>query len=163
MLRYESPETVATAGTVPPEGQLEAVRVPENATDHGALDITLEPSLAAGMIGGLNYLQHYPYECNEQTVSRFLPNLFSVRALRKLNISNPKLESDLAEQVGLSNSAFYVKKNENKFSHEEFENIIAVIWRDDFQVIIDEELLKLKMREGKNLTSKEFKQKMGWA
>ena len=41
----------------------------------GELDITLEPSLAAGMTGGLTYLTHYPYECVEQTMSRFLPNV----------------------------------------------------------------------------------------
>ncbi|MCX6047412.1 MAG: Ig-like domain-containing protein [Chloroflexi bacterium] len=100
--RYESPETVATSGAVPAEGQLEAIRVPEKATDNGEFALTLEPSLAAGMLPGLDYLKHYPYECNEQLVSRFLPNLFTVRALRTLKVSNPALESDLATEVNLA-------------------------------------------------------------
>jgi len=99
VVRYETPETVGSAGSVPSTGQLEAVRVPADATDNGALTITLEPSLAAGMIEGLDYLAHYPYECNEQTVSRFLPNLFTVRALRALNIEDAALETSLAAQV----------------------------------------------------------------
>ncbi|MCB0086626.1 MAG: hypothetical protein KDE54_01830, partial [Caldilineaceae bacterium] len=75
--RYETPEVVATAGSVPATGVTEAIHLPDAATDNGELEVTLEPSLAAGMIDGLNYLEHYPYECNEQTVSRFLPNLFT--------------------------------------------------------------------------------------
>jgi uncharacterized protein YfaS (alpha-2-macroglobulin family) len=63
--------------------------VPQDATDDGALTVTLDPSLAAGLLEGLTYLEHYPYECIEQTVSRFLPNLFTVRALRELGISRP--------------------------------------------------------------------------
>lgn len=99
--RYETPEVVATSGVVPPEGVVEAVRVPETAGENGELAVTLEPSLAAGMVTGLDYLEHFPYECNEQTVSRFLPNLMTVGALRKLDIANPELEADLAYQLGI--------------------------------------------------------------
>jgi uncharacterized protein YfaS (alpha-2-macroglobulin family) len=99
--RYESPETVSTAGRVPASGVVEAIRLPEDATDNGELNLTLEPSMAAGMLEGLSYLEHYPYECIEQTVSRFLPNLFTVRALRQLNIDNPALEEELASQVNV--------------------------------------------------------------
>ena len=99
--RYESSETVATAGTVPPEGTLEVIFLPEAASDSGELLVTMEPSLASSMVGGLSYLQHYPYECNEQTVSRFLPNLFAARALRQLNIRDDDLEENLAHQLGV--------------------------------------------------------------
>ncbi len=64
-----------------PTGQTESIVLPAEATGDAALQVNLEPSLAAGMLDGLDYLEHYPYECNEQTVSRFLPNLFTVRAL----------------------------------------------------------------------------------
>ncbi len=111
--RNESPETVATAGVVPAEGQLEAIRVPDKATDNGELALTLEPSLAAGMIPGLDYLQHYPYECNEQLVSRFLPNLFTVRALRTLKVSDPTLESNLAEAVNLAVQRLSTRQNQD--------------------------------------------------
>ena len=101
VLKYSTPETVGTSGVVPPEGLTEAIYVPEAATDDGALSIQLQPSLAAGLVDGLAYLEHYPYECNEQTTSRFLPNLFTVRALRELGIEDPVLESNLNYQLGI--------------------------------------------------------------
>ncbi len=97
--RYETPETVGTAGIVPAEGRLEAILVPEAATDTGTLSVQVEPSLAAGLISGLTYLEHYPYECVEQTVSRFLPNLFSVLAVQELGIDRPNLQADLDAQI----------------------------------------------------------------
>ncbi|RME65184.1 MAG: hypothetical protein D6790_02215, partial [Caldilineae bacterium] len=99
--RYATPETVGTTGVVPPAGRLEAILVPEQATDQGELTVKLQPSLAAGMIDGLNYLKHYPYECVEQTVSRFLPNLFTALALQRLGVENPNLEVELAFQLGV--------------------------------------------------------------
>ncbi len=101
MVRYETPEVVGSSGTVPASGRLEAIRVPAAATDQGELLVTLEPSLADGLLDGLAYLQHYPYECNEQTVSRFLPNLFTVRAFAELGLDNKELEKDLAYQLGI--------------------------------------------------------------
>ncbi len=101
VLRYETPEVVGTSGVVPVEGITEAIYVPAQATDNGELQVTLDASLAAGMIDGLTYLEHYLYECNEQTVSRFLPNLFTVRALRELEIDDPELESSLSYQLGI--------------------------------------------------------------
>ena len=47
----------------------------------GGLTVQIDPSLAAGMRDGLDYLEHFPYECTEQTVSRFLPNIFTAAAL----------------------------------------------------------------------------------
>ncbi|MEZ4868402.1 MAG: Ig-like domain-containing protein [Caldilineaceae bacterium] len=111
VVRYATPEVVATAGNVPPTGQVEAIRVPANATDDGDLLVTLEPSLAAGMVEGLNYLEHYPYECNEQTVSRFLPNLLTVRALRKLEIENRELETMLNYQLGIGVQRLVSRQN----------------------------------------------------
>nr|MBP8284560.1 hypothetical protein [Chromatiaceae bacterium] len=101
VVRYETPEVVGSSGTVPASGRLEAIRVPAAATDQGELLVTLEPSLADGLLDGLAYLQHYPYECNEQTVSRFLPNLFTVRAFAELGLDNKELEKDLAYQLGI--------------------------------------------------------------
>jgi hypothetical protein len=80
---------------------------------------------------------------------------------RLLEVSGYRMDY-LAEQMGISKNYFYTKKSKNTFSNEEFEKIIAFIWRDEFQDILDEELMKQKMAEGRNLTGKEFKQKMGW-
>ena len=111
VVRYETPEVVATSGTVPPEGRLEAIRLPAEATDNGELLVGLEPSLAAGMIDGLTYLEHFPYECNEQTVSRFLPNLFTVRALNTLGIENDELAQKLNFQLGVGVQRLVSRQN----------------------------------------------------
>ncbi|CAD7703729.1 unnamed protein product [Ostreobium quekettii] len=111
--RYETPEVVGTAGTVPPEGRLEAIRLPQNATENGELAMTLEPSLAAGMRDGLTYLEHFEYECNEQTVSRFLPNLFTVRALNQLEIENQELERKLNFQLGIGVQRLVSRQNDD--------------------------------------------------
>lgn len=109
--RYTTPETVATAGTVPPEGAVEAVVIPEEAADEGRLEVGVEGSLAAGMLDGLDYLIHYPYECNEQTVSRFLPNLLTVRALREVGMDDPDLAEQLAFQMGVATQRLISRQN----------------------------------------------------
>jgi hypothetical protein len=111
IMRYETPEVVATAGSVPAGSVTEAILIPQEATDQGEMLVTLEPSLAAGMIDGLDYLKHYEFECNEQTVSRFLPNLFTVRALRLLEINNSDLEADLAYQLGVGVQRLVSRQN----------------------------------------------------
>ena len=63
------------------------------------------------MVEGLTYLEHYPYECNEQTVSRFLPNLFTVRALRDLGIDEPVLEQKLDAQLGIEVQSLISRQN----------------------------------------------------
>ena len=111
--RDSSPETVASAGVVPPSGTLESIRVPANATEQGELTVNIEPSLAGGMIDGLDYLSHYPYECNEQTVSRFLPNLFTVRALRELGIHDAELEANLEAQINTAVQRLVTRQNQD--------------------------------------------------
>jgi hypothetical protein len=88
--------------------RMELVRLPDNAdVDRSQLTVTLEPSLAAGMTGGLRYVEHYPYECVEQTMSRFLPNVVTYRALSQLGISRPELETALPQQVSIGLQRIY--------------------------------------------------------
>ncbi len=65
----------------------------------GNLTIKLQPSLAAATLDGLNYLKNYPYQCVEQTVSKFLPNVITFRALQKLKLDKPELRADLDAAV----------------------------------------------------------------
>jgi len=106
-----TPETVGTAGEV--EDQIiELVRLPEQAdTNMGELTVLAEPSLAAGLREGLRFLETYPYACIEQTVSRFLPNVVTYRALRSLGIDRPLLEVNLPEQVGVGLQRIYALQN----------------------------------------------------
>jgi uncharacterized protein YfaS (alpha-2-macroglobulin family) len=99
--RYEAFETVGTSGQVTSAGtRLEGINLPSSwTTSAGQLTIEISPSLAAGMTDGLTYLEEYPYECVEQTVSRFLPNVISTRAFKAAGLSDPDLEANLREQV----------------------------------------------------------------
>jgi len=95
--RYTAPEVVGTGGQLVTSGaRTEVVGLPPRYDDRrGELMIQLDPSLSAGMRDGLDYLEHFEYECTEQTVSRFLPNVLTYRALQKLGIEDPKLEAKL--------------------------------------------------------------------
>ena len=108
VFRYTAPEVVGTGGQLADpsgESRTEAIIMPPKYDDRrGELSIQLDPSLAAGMRDGLDYLEHFEYECTEQTVSRFLPNVLTYRALRDLGVSDPELEAKLPGLVeeGLS-------------------------------------------------------------
>ncbi len=107
--RYTTPEVTGTSGQVGrDESRLELVRPPAEADpSRGELDVKIEPSLAAGMVGGLDYLEHFPYECIEQTISRFLPNVMTYRALSKLGMSQQELQAKLGQQVGVALQRIY--------------------------------------------------------
>ncbi|NOZ06097.1 MAG: hypothetical protein GXP41_07070 [Chloroflexi bacterium] len=105
-----TPEVVATAGIVKAGAgpAVESVLLPQGVdpTD-GELRIELNPSLAAGMKKGLHYLKTFPYECVEQTVSKFLPNVVTYRAVTKLGVERPDLEADLRENVAVEIQKLY--------------------------------------------------------
>lgn len=104
--RYTAPDTVGTAGVLRDAGaRTEGIVIPPIAdTNQGTLTVKLDHSLAAVTLDSLDYLQNYPHQCIEQTVSRFLPNLITMRALQKLNVSSPELEAnlDFAMDFGLN-------------------------------------------------------------
>jgi len=112
---YSTPEVTATAGTVPAGGTiLEGVALPPDAQldrSQGELKVTLQPSLAATMQDSLRYLEHYPYECIEQTVSRFLPNILTYRVLQQNGIKNDALRKNLQEQVSISLQKLYASQH----------------------------------------------------
>jgi len=111
--RFEARETVGTSGQMEDGGtKIEAIGLPTRyETYAGELVIEVAPSLAAGMTDGLTYLEHYPYECVEQTISRFLPNILSLRALKTAGLSDPELEARLAEQVNVALQRLYNWQN----------------------------------------------------
>ena len=113
--RYTAPEVVGTGGQLVGEGaRTEVIALPPRYDDRrGELMIQIDPSLAAGMADGLRYLEHFPYECTEQTVSRFLPNVLTYRALQQLGISNPKLERRLPGLVGEGLEKLYAQQRDD--------------------------------------------------
>jgi uncharacterized protein YfaS (alpha-2-macroglobulin family) len=93
VFRYTAPDIVGTAGQLVEGGsRTEVVALPPRFDEQrGELRVQVDPSLAAGMQDGLDYLEHYEYECTEQTVSRFLPNVLTFNALQSLGIENKEL------------------------------------------------------------------------
>ena len=77
----------------------------------GDMTVKLDGSLAAGMRAGLDYLEHFPYECTEQTVSRFLPNVVTYRAYQELGLDRPDLANSLPGLVSVGLQRLYAKQN----------------------------------------------------
>ncbi len=108
--KYEVPETVGTAGVLRDGGSVtEAISLPAGVTQ-GDLSVKIDPSLAATTIDGLKYLQNYPYQCIEQTVSRFLPNVMTYRALDSLGVANAALKTDLESGVSFGLQRLYAQQ-----------------------------------------------------
>jgi len=110
--RYSTPEVVGTAGRLAgPELRQEIVPLPRDFDPtQGELTVQLEGSLTGATADALNYLQHYPYECIEQTVSRFLPNVLTYQALQEMNLAKPELKAQLTEQVGVALQRLYAQQ-----------------------------------------------------
>jgi uncharacterized protein YfaS (alpha-2-macroglobulin family) len=107
--RYSTPEVMATAGRLSEAGlRQEIVQLPHLIdTTQGELTVQLEGSLTAASQDALDYLEHYPYECVEQTVSRFLPNVVTWRALEEMGVERPELRQKLAQMVGVALQRLY--------------------------------------------------------
>lgn len=95
--RYTAPDTVGTAGILREAGsRTEAISLPPRLdVDQGEFTVRLDPSLAVTATDTFDYLRNYPHQCIEQTVSRFLPNVVTYRALQNLGIQDPVLEANL--------------------------------------------------------------------
>ncbi len=114
VLRYEAPETVGTGGMIGKEGgdSVEGIVLPRrfNVTQ-GTLEIRAEPSLAASATAALDVLKNYPYQCIEQTISKFLPNLMTYRALKQLGLDDPKMQADLSQAINYAVQRLYAEQH----------------------------------------------------
>ncbi len=111
VLHYSSTETVGTSGTISTADSVtENIQLPTSLNyDDANLSIEVSPSLAASMTSSFTYLEEYPYLCMEQTVSRFLPNVITTRALKAAGLPSP-LQSDLDAQVNTALQKIYAKQ-----------------------------------------------------
>jgi uncharacterized protein YfaS (alpha-2-macroglobulin family) len=110
---YSTPEVMATTGQIDVAGErLEAVVLPPSYDPaQGELTVQIDPSLAAGMRDGLKYLETYPYACIEQTVSRWLPNVLTFKAMQDLGIENAELREKLPSLVGKGLQRIYSEQH----------------------------------------------------
>jgi uncharacterized protein YfaS (alpha-2-macroglobulin family) len=113
--RFTSPDVVGTGGALFEAGAaVEGIAIPPRfSSAEGDLRIEVSPSLAASTLDALDYLESFPHECIEQTVSRFLPNIVTYSALRELNIANPELESGLINTLNASLARLKTAQNPN--------------------------------------------------
>ncbi len=97
ILRYTAPQTFATSGTLPDASQrLELVSLPVTFdASSGALEVELDPSLAAAMLDSLDALETYPSNCTEPILSSFLPNMVTYSTLQSFSIESPDLKARL--------------------------------------------------------------------
>ena len=111
--RYSAPEVVGTAGELAQAGsRTEVIALPPALdTTQGELSVRLDPSLAAAMQAGLDYLENYDYDSAEFIVSRFLPNVLTYRALVDLGIDNPALKAKLDALVREALDRLYALQN----------------------------------------------------
>ncbi len=111
--RYEVPEIVGTAGQlVGEEARLEGIALsPLYDITQGQLTVRVDQSLAASVTDGLTWLEHYEYECTEQTVSRFLPNALTLQVFRQFNLSDATTEGHLEEQVNIGLQKLYAQQH----------------------------------------------------
>lgn len=97
---YAPPEvgnTVGTSGVLEyAESRIETIYMPERFdVTEGTLSIQVDQSLAATTLDSLDYLSTYNFKSTHSTVSRFLPNIMSFRALAQFGLVDDELESRL--------------------------------------------------------------------
>lgn len=111
--RYATPEVVATTGVMEEPGlRQELVQLPPTFDPtQGELVVQLYGSLLGATQEALGYLEHYPYECTEQTVSRFLPNVVTYRALQEWGVAEPELRAKLEALVALATQRLYTQQH----------------------------------------------------
>ena len=110
---YVATEMVGTSGMLQDANSVtEAIQLPQTLDFTDAqLSIEVSPSLGASMQSGLTFLEEYPYLCIEQTISRFLPNVITLRALKDAGIQSFALQSNLDRQVRIALQRIYAKQH----------------------------------------------------
>jgi uncharacterized protein YfaS (alpha-2-macroglobulin family) len=90
VLHYTAIETVGTSGVISAADTVtENIQLPTSLHfDNANLSVEVSPSLVASMTSSFTYLEDYPYLCMEQTISRFLPNVITTRALKAAGMSS---------------------------------------------------------------------------
>ena len=82
---------VATTGSMRPDEKSKSLTVQLDVPDKRRpeltyLEVKYAPSLVGAMMDALPYCIYYPYGCTEQTMSRFLPAVMTLKTLRNMGI-----------------------------------------------------------------------------
>ncbi|HZU97198.1 MAG TPA: alpha-2-macroglobulin family protein, partial [Planctomycetota bacterium] len=101
VLAHGAPRFAAWAGALEDkDSETIKLEIPEGGIPEAlSLDLSITPSVAATMLDSLESLAGYPYGCVEQTMSRFLPDVVAIDALRKLSYTDEKLSAELPKMI----------------------------------------------------------------
>jgi hypothetical protein len=89
---FAAPDRWTASGQANPTASA-VFTAPFNAVNEASqLTVHLAPSLALGLLDGLDELIDFPYGCVEQTMSRLLPSAVAAKAYADLGIPNPKAD-----------------------------------------------------------------------
>ncbi len=111
VFNFTATEIIGASGVITSANSVtESIQLPTTLNFNDAnLSIEVSPSLAASMQSGLAYLEDYPYLCMEQTISRFLPNVITSRALQAAGMPTP-MQAELNAQVNAALQRIYSKQ-----------------------------------------------------
>jgi uncharacterized protein YfaS (alpha-2-macroglobulin family) len=112
---YLAPQTFGTAGAANQAGQrLEVVSLPRSfETNSGELTVEIAPSLTSVVFSAMQAQETYSYNYTEPVLSRLLPNLAMLRALKELPIEDPNLEKDLRSEINTSLEKLIALQNDD--------------------------------------------------
>ena len=116
ILRYTSPQSFVTAGTLESAGSLtESISLPRSFVPNGGkLEVTLAPSLAATILEGLEAIPApEDTSSNESVLSYLLPNIATYKALQTANLSDAELEARLTETLSKGVAQLLKSQNED--------------------------------------------------
>ncbi len=115
ILRYTSPQSFVTAGTLEEGGSLtESVSLPHSFIPNGGkLDVTLEPSLSSLVLESLEVIPAPESTAsNEAILSYLLPNIATDNLMQSAGMSDPELEARL--DVSLARGVRQLLNNQNE-------------------------------------------------
>lgn len=105
---FTVPEPFARSGVVTRAPVTETLDLPLGAhPEQSVVEVSLSPSLASAILGGLDSLIGYPYGCVEQTMSRMLPNGVVGRLILEMDLDAPTLQAALPPMMAAGLQKLY--------------------------------------------------------
>ena len=106
---------VATTGSMKPDelkktATVELIVPDKRRPELSSLEVQFAPSLVGAMMDALPYCIYYPYGCTEQTMSRFIPCLLTLKTLQNMGVSL----ADVQKVRGRMKEIRAIEKGENR-------------------------------------------------
>jgi len=117
---------VTKAGKVSGDDVTIRIDIPaERKVESTTLEIQITPSLAVSMLDALPYLIEYPYGCTEQTLSRFVPAVVTMKTLRDLGLEPEDVANHMFGGVEQEHADKTHTKNKRTASLDQLDDVVA--------------------------------------